>query len=456
MGSTVVAEKTEEELRKEINELYRQQREITERLRDPRGIRRGGLSGAGPRNFAANGGRQRGFLRPAERDTEDQPPAKRRLSSAVVKVEDGEIAEERSEAAINVQKNNASMDVGENVNANANRGEKRPFGRDGNQRPSKMDFEIPPAEHVPRVMPKDEDPSLVSRNKRMLGQLLGTLEMSLTDDPLHNHAGNKISCEYLYWTRAMQQADRPGLSKMMILRFRKEDMQLSGTEAYMRRSDSLKRAEQRAREESEKLRQQEREHIAEKRKRDLTLRARIAAKAEEKKLELLFLRWSEHHKRLGNFIRTKAEPPIYYMFSKPLDQEATSTDEQKEQMFQEWKAARREELSQYQKQVVEHYVSNVDKELERWQNGRKGRLGDNNMIANLQETMDRELETHQLEHGPKTRKITGQSNNEDEDDVEDINAGEDDVMMDDVLGVDETVKIETGNGSSQHEDNKDG
>ncbi|KAL6494546.1 hypothetical protein OROGR_031346 [Orobanche gracilis] len=414
MGSTVVAEKTEEELRKEINELYRQQREITERLRDPRGIRRGGLSGAGPRNFAANGNRQRGFVRPAERnDAKDQPPAKRRLSSAVVQVKDGEIVDERSEAAINVQKNNTSMDVGED--ANANRGEKRPFGRDGNQRPSKMDFEIPPAEHVPRVMPKDEDPSLVSRNRRMLGQLLGTLE-----------------------------------------RFRKEDMQLSGTEAYMRRSDSLKRAEQRALEESEKLKQQEREHIAEKRKRDLTLRARIAAKAEEKKLELLFLRWSEHHKRLGNFIRTKAQPPIYYMFSKPLEQEATLTEEQKEQMFQEWKAARREELSQYQKQVAEHYVSSVDKELERWQNGRKGRLGDNNMIANLQETMDRELETHQLEHGPKTRKITAQSNNEDDDDVEDINAGEDDVMMDDVLGGDEAVKIETCNGSSQHEDNKDG
>jgi pinin len=32
-------------------------------------------------------------------------------------------------------------------------------------------------EHVPRVLPKDEDPRLVSRNKRMLGQLLGTLEV---------------------------------------------------------------------------------------------------------------------------------------------------------------------------------------------------------------------------------------------------------------------------------------
>ncbi|KAI3445671.1 hypothetical protein Pfo_002336 [Paulownia fortunei] len=422
MGSTVVAEKTEEELRKEIDELHRQQREITERLRDPRGIRRGGLSGAGPRNFAANGGRQRGFVRPAERnDAEDQPPAKRRLSSAVVKVEDGEIAEEGSEAATDVQNIDAAIEIGETANANASWGEKKPSnwsGRDGNQRPSKMDFEIPPVEHVPRVLPKDEDPSLVSRNKRMLGQLLGTLE-----------------------------------------RFRKEDMQLSGTEAYMRRSDSLKRAEQRAREESEKLRQQEREQIAEKRKRDLTLRARIAAKAEEKKLELLFLRWSEHHKKLGNFIRTKAEPPIYYMFAKPLDQEATLTEQQKEQMFQEWKAARREELSEYQKQMAEQYVANVDKELERWQNGRKGRRA-NNVMANLQETMDKELETHQLEHGPKTRKIPGQSNNEDEDDVEDINVAEDD-MMDDVLGVednvrrvDETVKVEAGNDSPS-EDKKD-
>ena len=32
-------------------------------------------------------------------------------------------------------------------------------------------------EHVPRILPKDEDPRLVSRNKRMLGQLLGTLEV---------------------------------------------------------------------------------------------------------------------------------------------------------------------------------------------------------------------------------------------------------------------------------------
>uniref|UniRef100_A0A5B7AF65 Putative pinin n=1 Tax=Davidia involucrata TaxID=16924 RepID=A0A5B7AF65_DAVIN len=267
MGSAAV-EKTEEELRKEIEELHRQQWEITERLRNPRGLRRGGLSGSGPRNFSANGGRQRGFLRPAERtDSEDQPTPKRRLSSAVVKVEDGEIAEEAAEAPKNPKKKDATVE-GSGGSVSTNQSEREPSNwsrRDGNQRPSKMDFEVPAQEHVPRVLPKDEDPSLVKRNKRMLGQLLGTLE-----------------------------------------KFRKEDMQLSGTEAYMRRSNSLQRAEQRAREESEKLRQQEREQIAEKRRRDLTLRARVAAKAEEKKLELLFLRWSEHHRKLGNFQRTKA------------------------------------------------------------------------------------------------------------------------------------------------------
>lgn len=124
------------------------------------------------------------------------------------------------------------------------------------------------------------------------------------------------------------------------------------------------------------------------------------------------------------------------------------------QEFLEWKAARREELSEYQKRISEQYLANVEKELERWQNARKARKANNqDDMLNLQETMDKELDTHRLEHGPKTRKIIpGGSNNEDEDDVEDINAGEDD-MMDDVLDVndnrraDEVPKSEAGNTS---------
>ncbi|MCD7449805.1 hypothetical protein HAX54_001542 [Datura stramonium] len=416
MASAVV-EKTEEELRKELFELNRQQREISERLKDPRGLRRGGFSGGGggPRNFVANGGRQRGVVRPAERnDAEDQPAPKRRISSAVVKIEEGEIADDVSGAPADANKEESAAQASPR-DAPASQNERKPSNwlrRDGYQRPSKMDFDIPPPEPVPRVLPKNEDPKLVSRNKRMLGQLLGTLE-----------------------------------------KFRKEDMKLSGTEAYMRRSDSLKRAEQRAREESERLRQQEREQLDEKLKRDLTLRARLAAKAEEKRLELLFLRWSEHHKKLANFIRTKAEPPIFYSFAKPLEEDPTLVEQRKDQIFQEWKAARREELSQYQKKIAEQNVANAEEE---WKNILERRANRN--VANLQETMDKELETHRLERGPKTRKILGVSNNEDED-VEDINVAEDD-MMDDVLEVDdnnqrsdENLKVEAGNGSPQIDNN---
>ncbi|KAL3515592.1 hypothetical protein ACH5RR_022494 [Cinchona calisaya] len=306
---------------------------ITERLRVPTGLRRGGLSsGVGPPNFASNGGcQQRMRIRPI--------PVTNRLTKATF------------------------------------------FG-------CFKDFEIPQADHIPRVLLKNEGPSLVNRNKRMLGQPLGTLES-----------------------------------------FRKEYMGLSGSEAYVRRSDSLKRGEHRAHEESERLGQQEREQIVEKRRRDLTLRARVKAKTEEKELELLFLLW------------TKAEPCIYYTFAKPLDEDVRVAEQAERtgelmlgctnltihrrfsviRIFQEWKAARREELSLYQKQIVEQYVANVDKELKRWQNGRKGGKG-NNYIFNLQETMDKELETHRLEHGPKTKKIPSGTNNGDEEDVEEINA----------------------------------
>lgn len=109
----------------------------------------------------------------------------------------------------------------------------------------------------------------------------------------------------------------------------------------------------------------------------------------------------------------------------------------------------------YQKQIQEQYEANVEKDLERWQNARQARKTNNDML-NFQETMDEELDTQRLGHGPKTRKIANGSNNEDEDDGEDINVAEDD-MMDDVLDVgdpsrsDEKVKPEAGNTSPHAE-----
>lgn len=145
--------------------------------------------------------------------------------------------------------------------------------------------------------------------------------------------------------------------------------------------------------------------------------------------------------------RTKTEPPIYYMTAKPLIEDTATLEQQREQAFLEWKTTRRAELSEHQRQIEENYITNVDKELDRWQNARNARKSNN---LNLQETMDKELETHRLEHGPKPRRISGV--NDEEEDVEDIVA--EDELMDEVIGVPdrvidgETAKIpESGNGS---------
>uniref|UniRef100_A0A0D9VXX3 Pinin/SDK/MemA protein domain-containing protein n=1 Tax=Leersia perrieri TaxID=77586 RepID=A0A0D9VXX3_9ORYZ len=379
-------EKTPEELRREIQELQRQHREISERLRDPRGLRRGAPAAAGP------GGPRplRGFPRPGV-DLTEQPSTKRRILSAVVKVEDTETKEdvEKDAEAEGREDGLLSGEGGERRGA-SNGG----FRRDGSQRvPRRNELDMPLPEPLPREFPKDEDPSLVKRNRRMLGKLLvGTLE-----------------------------------------KFQQEDKKLSSTEAYMRRSETQRKADQKAREESEKLRQQEREQAIEKRKRDMMLRARVAAKAEEKRLELLFMQWAEHHKRLSNFLRTNAEPPIYYIPAKPLTDDPAIANENKEKAFQEWKAVRRAELTQFQKQVEEHYMSNVERQLERMQNARNARRG--NGPSNMQE-MDKELETHRAEHGPKTRRVP-EDGNDDEEDIEDMAV--EDELMDEVLGINEPI-----------------
>ncbi|KAG8062238.1 hypothetical protein GUJ93_ZPchr0003g18633 [Zizania palustris] len=193
-------------------------------------------------------------------------------------------------------------------------------------------------------------------------------------------------------------------------------------------ADGLALADQKAREESERLRQQEREQAIEKRKRDMMLRARVAAKAEEKRLELLYMQWVEHHKKLSNFLRlflflaqkTKAEPQIYFMPAKPIIDDPAIAEENKE----------RAEMTQFQKQVEGQYISNVERQLERLQNARNARRGTG--PSNMQE-MDKELDSHRAEHGPKTRRLPEGGN--DDEDVEDMAA--EDELMDEVLGVSE-------------------
>ncbi|KAI3956266.1 hypothetical protein MKW92_028089, partial [Papaver armeniacum] len=109
--------------------------------------------------------------------------------------------------------------------------------------------------------------------------------------------------------------------------------------------------------------------------------------------------------------------------------------------FLNWKNARREELSEYQKQIGEQCLANVESELDRWQNGRNARKGNNNLM-NLQETMDKELETRQLEYGPKTTRKIPEEGAGDDEDVEDINVGEDDIIEDVLEEVEDDKRID--------------
>ncbi|ONM08217.1 Pinin/SDK/memA/ protein conserved region containing protein [Zea mays] len=369
-------EKTAEDIRRELQELQRQHREITERLRDPRGLRRG-APGPGPGPGAPRP--LRGFARPAVGpESGDQPPQKRRLLSAVVKVDGAENNEEGTKDADAEGHGTGSGATEGSAGRGFNNGG---FRRDGGLRMQRrVDYNSLP-EPAPRELPRNEDPNLVRRNKRMLGQLLvGTLE-----------------------------------------KFQQEDKKLSNSEAFLRRSETQRKAEQKVREESERLRQKEREQIAEKRKRDMTLRARVAAKAEEKRLELLYIQWTEHHKRLSNFLRL-------FLFL----------------VFEEWKSMRRDELTRFQKQVEEQYLSNVERQLERIQNARNARKA--NGHANMQE-MDKELDTHRAEHGPKTRRVPEEGGNDDDEDAEDM-AAEDEVM-DEVLGINDGINEDPSKPSEE-------
>ncbi|XP_024401629.1 uncharacterized protein [Physcomitrium patens] len=390
--ATLEAAKTAEDLRREIDELHRQQREINERLRDPKGLRRNALGGKA-RNIDADGSHQRknaprGVIRRGDGfDGYEQRPGKRRLLSAVVKVvqeeklpetdneieenkktqpdkddadEETDLADRRPTLQRNYNADHSNplpaVDSQRRGNSDSNTrtsttGGHRSGGPGGPRRfPKERGFlvrvsnphndDAQPAEPAPRVLSKTSDPNVAKRNRRMFGALLGTLE-----------------------------------------KFRREDEKLSGSESFQRRSEQLKKAEHKAQEENERLRQQEKEALAEKRRADLILRAKLATEAEAKQLELLFLQWAEHHTRLASFIKTKAGPRIYYLPVKSSE-ETDKLLQEAQQDLEEWKARSREELSECQKRISELSMENLDADFERWKDGPPGRTEvSNNKLA---------------------------------------------------------------------------
>jgi len=115
-----------------------------------------------------------------------------------------------------------------------------------------------------------EDGKLKERNKKMFGFLLGTLQQF------------------------------------------KKDMSVK-SEAHSRREQIEMKVEAKVVEEQDKLIEQHKQLLVEKKQKAEALKEAIRKKEEEKEQQLLTLQWKRHRQLLSNFIKTKTQPSIFYL-----------------------------------------------------------------------------------------------------------------------------------------------
>ncbi|GJP44117.1 hypothetical protein CLOM_g3520 [Closterium sp. NIES-68] len=356
-GSTVLSGgKSEEELRQEIEEIERQQAQVEDSLRAitsrlPPSIRRS-LPPAppairaqpirAPRRFpfpgsssdlpggagAGNGGARAGGLSFARRSQPDAVLAdadvaavtkRRRLMSAVTRVgPDGDpIDPRRAPDSDDVMHEGRVAHPDAPTDSRPHTAASPPPPPLAPGPPSAPAPAPEPAPPPPRPVLK-MDPVARRRHRNMLGALLvGTLQ------------------------RAREEEERDA-------------------ELLARRALIQQKAEQRVAEESERLREREREKIIQQRKRDLVLRARLMAKAEEKDVHLLLRHWRHHHALLSHFIRTKARPPIMFLPARP----SATTDrllQAQEQGLAEWQQQQEREVQQFVADTLQRHLADADR-----------------------------------------------------------------------------------------------
>jgi len=84
------------------------------------------------------------------------------------------------------------------------------------------------------------------------------------------------------------------------------------TEAEQRRDELEQKVQQRVKEEQENIREEQRRAVTEQKAKELALREEIRQQQEQKELELLNLKWDNHRNQLSAYLKTEAKPSIYY------------------------------------------------------------------------------------------------------------------------------------------------
>jgi len=88
------------------------------------------------------------------------------------------------------------------------------------------------------------------------------------------------------------------------------------SQSSVRREELEQKVQAKVIQEQENFVELQRRNLQEEKEKELALREDIKKKQEEKELELLTLKWQQHRNQLSNFIRTETKPYIYY---RPVD-----------------------------------------------------------------------------------------------------------------------------------------